>query len=243
MNTYYLFLDESNTNGNNINHLCLAGVIIEKNVYEKQIVPYINSIKNDIFDNTQIILHESEIRAAKNAYTPMRIPEKRNLFWNSLRNTFEKYKITTIGSAIHTYDYKKVYSEHYLNNEYFIVLQIVLENFVHFLQENNAVGSIYIESRNHADDTQLKNIYHKIIANGTLFFNQNAFQDKLLNLNFLIKADNNVGLQLADFIPGALNRKCSGLQPKNPTIIDLIEDNLYDGNCNLKDRFGFKVMP
>lgn len=120
---------------------------------------------------------------------------------------------------------------------------MVLESFVHFLQVNNAVGSVYIESRNAKDDRQIKNLYHKIVANGTLYFNPNAYQDRLLNINFLIKADNNVGLQLADFVPSALNRSCNGLSQKQPSIFDLIEKNLYDGNCNMKNRFGFKVMP
>lgn len=144
---------------------------------------------------------------------------------------------------MHINKYKSIYTENYLNDEYFIALQIVLENFVHFLQVNNAVGSVYIESRNPKEDILIKNIYHKIIANGTLYFNPNAYQDKLLNINFLIKADNNIGLQLADFVPGTLNRLCNNLNPKSPTLSDLINNKLYDGNCSLKDRFGFKVMP
>lgn len=243
MNNYYLFLDESKPNGSNLSHLCLAGVIIEKSIYEKQIVPHINSIKNSVFETIEIILHESEIRAAKANYSIMRKPEKRELFWNELRDVFKNYEITTIASAVHINKYKSIYTENYLNDEYFIALQIVLENFVHFLQVNNAVGSVYIESRNPKEDILIKNIYHKIIANGTLYFNPNAYQDKLLNINFLIKADNNIGLQLADFVPGTLNRLCNNLKPKSPTLSDLINNKLYDGNCSLKDRFGFKVMP
>lgn len=243
MNNYYLFLDESKPNGNNINHLCLAGVIIEKNTYEKQIIPSVNDIKNSIFNTTQIVLHETEIRAAQSPYTAMRIKENRNNFWEGIEKIFSDYSLTTVGASIHINDYKNFYNNQYLNDEYFIVLQMVLESFVHFLQVNNAVGSVYIESRNAKDDTQIKNLYHKIVANGTLYFNPNAYQDKLLNINFLIKADNNIGLQLADFVPSALNRSCNHLNQKQPSIFNLIEKNLYDGNCNMKERFGFKIMP
>ncbi|WP_332830679.1 DUF3800 domain-containing protein [Clostridium perfringens] len=243
MNNYYLFLDESKPNGNNINHLCLAGVIIEKNIYEKQIIPHVNTIKNSVFNTTQIVLHETEIRSAKPPYNAMRVKENRDNFWAGLNDIFSSYPITTVGASIHIDNYKNTYNNYYLNDEYFIVLQIVLESFIHFLQVNNAVGSVYIESRNPKDDTQIKNLYHKIIANGTLYFNPNAYQDKLLNINFLIKADNNIGLQLADFIPSSLNRNCNSLKQKEPSIYSLIEKNLYDGNCNMKNRFGFKVMP
>lgn len=243
MNNYYLFLDESKPNGNNIKHLCLAGVIIEKNTYEKQIIPQVNTIKNSIFSTTEIVLHETEIRAAKPPYNAMRHKENRDNFWTALKKIFSSYNITTVGASIHIKNYKRFYNNKYLNDEYFIVLQMVLESFVHFLQINDAVGSVYIESRNATDDTQIKNLYHKIVANGTLYFNPNAYQDKLLNINFLIKADNNIGLQLADFIPSSLNRSCNSLKQKQPSIFDFIEKNLYDGGCNMKNRFGFKVMP
>jgi len=244
MNTeYYLFLDESKPNGSNINHLCLAGVIIEKETYQKEIIPEVRKLKNDIFNTPEIVLHEAEIRRASGAYTDMRDPQKRADFWEGMENVFKNFPLTTLGASIHINDYKAYYSDSDLNDEYYIVLQIVLENFVHFLRKNNAQGQVYIEGINPTHDTKLRNTYHKIIANGTLYYSPNAFQSRLLNINFLIKADNNIGLQLADFIPGTLNRSCNGLSPKTPTIYPLIEDALYDGGQELQKRFGFKILP
>ncbi|WP_252255120.1 DUF3800 domain-containing protein [Clostridium sp. ZBS12] len=243
MKNYYLFLDESKPNGSNIKYLCLGGIIIEEDIYKKNIIKDINSIKNSVFGNTEVILHESEIRAAKGEYVEVRKVEKRNLLWNELKRVFTSNNITTIGAAIEVDKYRSFYEENSLNDEYFIVLQIVLENFVHFLQKNDGIGSVYIESRDHKNDMAIRNIYHKIIANGTLYLNANTFQDRLFNINFVIKADNNIGAQLADFIPGTLNRLCNGLNPKKPSILTAIESDLYDGKCNLPERFGFKVMP
>ena len=244
MKRYYLFLDESKPNGTNIKHICLGGVIIEEETYKKIIIKDINAIKNLVFGNTEVILHESELRVAKGDYSEMRKPEKRSLFWNELNRVFTNVNITTIGAAIDIEKYKSIYESSSLNDEYFIVLQIVLENFIHFLQKNDAIGSVYIESRDYKKDKELRNIYYKIIANGTLYLNANSFQDKLLDsLNFAIKEDNNIVVQLADFVPGTLNRKCNGLNPKIPSISAAIESNLYSGTCNLSERFGFKVMP
>jgi len=244
MKKYFLFLDESKPNGTNIKHLCLGGVIIEEEIYKKTIIKDINAIKNSVFGNTEVILHESEIRDAEDNYLEMRKPEKRNLFWNELNRVFTNGNITTIGAAINIKKYRSLYEADYLNDEYFIVLQIVLENFIHFLQKNNAVGSVFIESRNHKEDIDIRNIYYKIMLHGTLYLNANSFQDKLLNnLNFVIKEDNNIGVQLADFVPGTLNRKCNDLNPKKPSIFTAIESNLYNGNCDSAERFGFKVMP
>lgn len=244
MKKYYLFLDESKPNGSNLKHLCLGGVIIEEDTYKKIIIKEINSMKNSVFGNTQVILHESELRAAKDEYTEMRKEKKRTFFWRELNRIFTNFNITTIGAAIEVDKYRAMYDARSLNDEYFIVLQTVLENFIHFLQKNNALGSVFIESRNHKEDTDIRNIYYKIMANGTLYLNANSFQDKLLNnLNFVIKEDNNIGVQLADFVPGTLNRKCNGLNPKIPSISEAIEANLYKGNCNDIERFGFKIMP
>lgn len=244
MKKYFLFLDESKPNGSNLKHLCLGGVIIEEDTYKKTIIREINSMKNSVLGNTEVILHESELRSAKGEYSEMRKEKKRTFFWKELNRIFVTYNITTIGAAIDVDKYRFFYETNSLNDEYFIVLQAVLENFIHFLQKNNALGSVFIESRNHKEDTDIRNTYYKIMANGTLYLNANSFQDKLLNnLNFVIKEDNNIGVQLADFVPGTLNRKCNGLNPKEPNIYEVIESSLYNGKCNLKERFGFKIMP
>lgn len=240
---YYLFLDESKPNGNNIHHLCLAGVIIKKEIYESEVVPEVRLLKQQVFGNTDIILHESEIRSGKGQYLIMRRKAKREEFWNGMEKLFQNHAVTTLGASIHISDFKSYYNDSELNDEYFIVLQIVLENFVHFLRSQDAKGQVYIESTNTTDDLKLRNTYHKIVANGTLYYSPNAFQDRMLNINFLIKADNNIGLQLADFVPGTLNRSCNGLSTKKPTIYPLIESALYDGGHDLKQRFGFKVLP
>lgn len=93
---YYLFLDESKPNGNNINHLCLAGLIIEKKVYENEIIPAVRNLKRDVFGDTDIILHESEIRMASGAYRVMRQKEIREEFWKQLSEIFQTTEITSI---------------------------------------------------------------------------------------------------------------------------------------------------
>lgn len=241
---YYLYLDESKPNGNNIHHLCLAGVIIEKSLYEQSLVPSVNILKNDVFGHSSVILHEIDLRnASVGDFQTMRITEKRDKFWGDFKTIFKGFNFKTIGAAVHVKEYRSIYSQNYLNDEYFIALQIVLENFVHFLEANDGMGTVYIESTNPADDKKLKNIYYKIIANGTLYLNSNIFQDRLFNINFNSKVDNIIGLQVADFIPGQLNRSCNSLAPKKYSLFDEIESKLYDGGCSKSSRFGFKIMP
>lgn len=49
MENYCLFLDESKPNGNSINHLCLEGLIIKQEAYEKEVIKEIKSLKDKIF--------------------------------------------------------------------------------------------------------------------------------------------------------------------------------------------------
>lgn len=245
MKHYYLYLDESKPNGDKtIKCLCLAGIIIEKETYENVLVERVNKLKQDVFEDTSLILHETHLRkACDNKYKKMRKEETREKFWNGLKEIFNEVDFKTIGAAINVEDYKKLYSKNYLNDEYFIVLQIVLENFVRFLESNNATGAVYIESTNAFSDRKLRNLYHKITANGTLYYNKNIFQDKFVNINFYNKVDNIIGLQIADFIPGQLNRMCNNLAPKDFSLIEEIKRKLYDGDCDITERFGFKIMP
>ncbi|WP_462351340.1 DUF3800 domain-containing protein [Fusobacterium varium] len=241
MKTVLLFLDESKPNGHNIKHMCLGGVIIEEDMYQK-VKTEIDILKDNIFSNKNIILHEKEIRRATNGFQVLRREEKREEFWESLKQIFLKNKLTTLGVAIDSEKYKDMYKESANNDCYFIVLQIILENFMHYLAKKDCRGYVYIESQNIEYDKMLRNHYHRIIANGTLYLNKDILQERLLNINFLRKEDNSVGLQLADFVPGLLNRNCNLLPPKEPSILKTVEDLLYDGELNLKDRFGFKIL-
>lgn len=92
MKEYFLFLDESKPN-QEIRHFCLGGCIIEKEHYIKDIIPYINKLKKDVFDSKDIILHETEIRQSKDKYLNMRNLEKRNLFWDGMKKLFDEFNL------------------------------------------------------------------------------------------------------------------------------------------------------
>ena len=57
-----------------------------------------------------------------------------------------------------------------------------------------------------------------------------------------IKADNIIGLQVADFIPNVMARHALQKKQKNFSILDGIVERLYDGGVELKERFGNKII-
>jgi hypothetical protein len=237
-----LFLDELQPNSA-FNHFCLAGCIIEKELYTNTVVPYVNKLKKDVFGNENVILHEIEIRRQEVAVYKIPMP-KREEFWRGMDTFFSIPDIfLTIGVAINCAEYHRLYSSDYKCDEYFVGLQIIMENFTHFLEMQDGIGSLFVESRNHKEDERLQNHYHTLKATGTLFLNKNAMQKRLGTISFPLKTDNNIGLQVADFIPNPIARYTGGLQQKSPTLYPHIVNKLYDGGVHLSNRFGLKVIP
>ncbi|WIV10532.1 DUF3800 domain-containing protein [Proteiniborus sp. MB09-C3] len=246
MGTYYLFLDELKPNSE-YKHFCLGGCIIEEMTYKNEVIPYVNNLKQNVFGNTTIILHENKIRQRKNNdgynYGILKDKAKETQFWEQMRSLFSKSWIKTICVGIDYDKYRQAYKKSSLkNSEYFIALQIILENFIHFLLINNSKGAVYIESRGIDDDQYLEIQYNIIKNNGTLFVERDEFQKRLKTISFPMKADNNIGIQIADFVPNPVARHFDGTTQRPLTIFDEIRCCSYDGDLSLIDRFGLKKV-
>ena len=112
-----------------------------------------SAMKKEVFDDENIILHETELRAAKKTeYAVLRNKEKRELFWNRMAELFDNHNITVFSAVINPKKHRNLFNSKYLNDEYSICLEIVLEQYAHFLEKNNAVGCVCIESQNTKTD-------------------------------------------------------------------------------------------
>ena len=241
MDEYLLFLDECMAIGP-LRYFCLAGYIISREEYTNHMIPMVNALKQKTFGKTDIVFHEKDIRDLSGDFKCLSDKVARDSFWNGILSILKDSTISTVGAVVSTDIATIVYKSDFLNSNYSIALHSLLENYVYFLERNNAKGSVIIESTNETADGRLRNLYHTIISDGTLFINRNAFQKYLTTIAFHIKQDNNNGLQMADFIPNAVNRRISGLKPKPYSTIDIIEAKLYDGHVGMKERFGLKVI-
>ena len=138
MKEYILFLDESKATPPSA-YFCLGGCAIEKEYYIDKIIPFVATMKKEIFGDENVILHETELRnVKKQEYAVMRNVEKRRLFWEKMSELFEQHEITVFSAIINPGKHKKLFDSKYLNDEYFICLEIILEHYAHFLEKNNA---------------------------------------------------------------------------------------------------------
>jgi len=108
------------------------------------------------------------------------------------------------------------------NDIYYIALQLLMENYAQFLTVNNGIGTVYLETTDVVNNTKLQNLFYMLKANGTLFIKKESLQKRLSTINFAIKSENNIGLQLADFIPNPLGRQALGMKQKPFSIYESI---------------------
>lgn len=159
-----------------------------------------------------------------------------------MRELLNNNDIKVLAVSINLDDLDRLYTENERNDIYYIALQLLMENYVHFLIANEGKGQLYLESTDAVNNSRLQNLFYMLKATGTLFMKKEVLQDRLGAISFPIKSDNIIGLQLADFIPNALARKALGKEQKNFSVYDEIEKKLYDGKIDRKDKFGFKII-
>lgn len=243
MANYFLFLDELKSN-NEYEHFCIGGCFIEEQHYRIKVVKEMNRLKNEVFGNTSVILHETEVRSHKGTFKKFKDDDiKEKKFWTMLGDIYKNCDIHTLCAGVHKENLKKYYpSKKEKDSEYYIALQIILENFVHFLIDNKSTGCVYFESRDMQVDFELSEHYNMIKENGTLFLSSDLMKKHLRCISFPLKLDNNIGLQLADFVLNPVARNFQKEEQRELNIFTEIKDKSYNGNIDRYDRFGLKKV-
>ena len=241
MKDFFLFLDESKPN-TNFQNFTLGGIGVEKGIYETQLKPLVNKLKIECFGNDEVILHEIDIRKKDGCFNGI-TKIQMETFFEKLGKLFKENDLFTVFAvSINIDDLDKLYPKDDRNDIYYIALQLLMENFAQFLSVNDGTGAVYLETTDAVNNTRLQNLFHLLKATGTLFMKKETLQMRLSTINFAIKSDNIIGLQLADFIPNSLARQALGKSQKPFSILDGINAKLYDGQVGMKDRFGFKII-
>lgn len=268
---YTLYIDESQTHNqfHQLPHFCMAGAIINDKEYII-VENAINTLKRTIWSDCQfpekIILHQKNIiDASKNKLDISKFPEYtrfkskgfRKKFYSNFAKVFDCNKINIVGASINVkymedcYDIQKPLlpgeTIQYRNqtNKYLITLQLLLENYCHFLLTHNGKGRIVYESISEIDNERICSKFYQIKLMGSMYTTKEAMNHHLLGINFIKKEENNAGLQVADFIPYAFAREHAGFNQldKDNTLIRKMKYYRYGRQQNSQDRFGIKYMP
>ena len=237
---YYLFLDETKPNAHG-DYFALGGYAILKEDYENILVPKLQKIKTDLMPDPNLPLHLYDMRKNIKGFEFLSDMNVRNSLFDRIKQLIKDLPINIFVASINKKKYSNMYHDK-INDVYDITLQTILENFVHFLIENNATGSFFVESRNSIENKYLQVCYYRLLTGGTLYIDSNTIMDKLSILSFPLKSDNNLGVQLADFIPVSFIRHMVGSKDYCG-LYKIFEDKIYQGyNHKMGDRFGFKKL-
>lgn len=237
---YYLFLDETKPNAHG-NYFALGGYAILKEDYEKILIPKLEVIKKDLMPNPNLPLHLYDMRKNINGFEFLSDLNIRNSLFDRVKQLITDLSIYVFVASIDKNKYNNMYYGK-INDVYDIALQTILENFVHFLIDQDAVGSFFIESRNSIENKYLQICYYRLLTGGTLYIDSKTIMEKLSILSFPLKSDNNLGVQIADFIPMSFIRHLTGSKDYYG-LYKVFENKIYKGyHQNMEERFGFKRL-
>lgn len=260
MDEYTLYLDESYTYEHNGKKPAFAiGGFIVKKSDEVCINSSINNLKkvvwSDLPNPTSVILHEMDLKEALNTRKAKKDlkPEYVRFRGNSvlakqlyaeISKIVKNSDIYTIGCVVKYNDYYSNFPKGIGNEISLVCMQIILENYTHFLFKNNAVGKIIYESRDAMDKTMLMRFY-QVSSIGTMYVRPDAIQQKIMQFCFVHKAENLQCLQLADFMVNQMARKKSGkvIYDNVKNLTNNILSKSYDGTTGNVDRYGIKTIP
>lgn len=264
MKNYTLYLDESETHRynritrtNEDFYFCMAGIIIPTDdipKLENSVIQLKRNVWNNEPNPENIILHQIRILEAERGrldtnlfpeYAKFSRVAERRRFYNELKNVFNTNDITIIGSSINETKFKNLYhiTDKNSQDQYLVAMQLLLENYCHFLCNHNGIGNIIYEYRELIGNESLRNKYYHMKLMGSMYMTRKAAEKRLLGMDFADKNKNIAGLQIADFVPNSFARDHAGKSQGRPNIWGTLKYYRYDGNQNMADRFGIKYMP
>lgn len=236
---YILFLDETLKTSNNP-YFSLAGIIVKRKYYEDVIIPKVNNIKKKYFNGTDVIFHYSDMNNKKGVFSLFEDGKLRDDFWKEYSNLISSLDFVSIGVYFDQSQMTKLYKTKAIKC-YDIAFIEILRNYLHFLKNNNSIGSICLESRTFPENAALQKDYYSFIEKGSCYFTSCDYANHFSTLGFIIKRDNCVGLQVADICPSALLRAIN--ESKDKYILGKIyRSKLYMHDTPEVDVLGFKKI-
>lgn len=262
MDEYTLYLDES------FIEICdkkgdftVCGVIVKNDYHDTILTDKINNLKYSIWNKEDksvvdtYALHELEatkarkgnINRLKRDYNKIfKNKNKYDLLYSTMNQIVSESDIVILGCCVQEYELSLLY-KHIINDRLSIAMNMLIENFYHFLCENNGTGIIcYEEMPDNQNEIIIKK-YRGIKNYGSMFYSAKNINRRIKGITFANKYDCIAGLQLADFIPNSISRDIRSITYTEEhrltnVNIDIIKSKIYNGNCNKMERFGVKII-
>ena len=241
---YVLYLDEcgdQNLSGFDPQFpiFTLCGVVVSEE-QDKLLADRINSLKMDIWNNTNIILHSRDIRKCQNGFEVLFDLEVKKHFLESVNAILGDDIYIIICCAILKEPYIRQYGK--LNDVYGLSLSYIMERVVFYLDsvgKDNIELRTVIERRGKKEDKSLLNYYNQLLDRGTYWVNGDRMRRYFKRFDMRWKSENIVGLQVADLVAYPITRHV--LNPNGVNLAyDVLKKNIYQVDGKM---YGMKVFP
>ena len=217
----------------------LCGVVVSEE-QDELLADRINSLKIDIWNNTNIILHSRDIRKCQNGFEVLFDLEVKKRFIESVNDILGDDIYIIICCAILKEPYIRQYGK--LNDVYGLSLSYIMERVVFYLDsvgKNNIELRTVIERRGKKEDKSLLNYYNQLLDRGTYWVNGDRMRRYFKRLDMRWKSENIVGLQVADLVAYPITRHV--LNPDGVNLAyDVLKKNIYQIDGKM---YGMKVFP
>lgn len=215
----------------------LAFCIFNKKSYIEQVSPAIKKFKFNQFGHDMILLHEFDIRKAKNEFIILIDKDIRHSFMNSLNKLVIESPFTVVSVVIRKEMLKNHYAEP--SNPYHLALVYGLERIYSFLKEKQQTQKrthIIFECRGKKEDNDLELEFRRVC--------DGANKCGVLPFDIIMadKKSNSCGLQLADLIARPIGRYVLAPEQENRAY-SIIEKKIYCDKSGKKDGWGLKCFP
>lgn len=244
-----MFLDESGDHSlikidDQFPVFCLTGCIFDESAYQQNDKSKIEALKIRYFNNTNVILHSREIRKCEPPFNILLNPLTKKNFYIDLANLMASLPYTILASVILKRELKNQYSDP--ANPYSLSLQFIMERFLYYLEENNDVGYISVESRDSKSNTDLLATFTDIINNGSGSDMHRVpakrFQSKIQKMIFVTKQQNENGHQIADLAAYPIAKYALDPKKTNPAF-EIIKTKFRKGVGGKISGYGLKIFP
>ena len=217
----------------------LCGVVVSEE-QDKLLSDRINSLKMDIWNNTNIILHSRDIRKCQNGFEVLFDLEVKKRFIESVNDILGDDIYIIICCAILKEPYIRQYGK--LNDVYGLSLSYIMERVVFYLDsvgKDNIELRTVIERRGKKEDKSLLNYYNQLLDRGTYWVNGERMRRYFKRLDMRWKSENIIGLQVADLVAYPITRHV--LNPDGVNLAyDVLKKNIYQIDGKM---YGMQVFP
>jgi len=244
---FVLFMDESGDHNlcnidPNMPVFCLAGCGFESSYYQSVVRPRVDAFKIRFWGTTDVILHSSEIRKHRGAFSFLGDRPRRQAFYQACNGLIQGLEFTILAIAILKRPLINTYGA-WARHPYHLSLDFILERYSMLIRRRGLSNRGYVlaESRGKTEDKLLKEQYRRLCRVGTEY-------QSLSNLTgfWMRKKEANIaGLQIADLVAYPIAAKV--LRPgAEQKAFDVLEEKIdaaprHKGCYCL--GYGLKIFP